>query len=143
MELAFPTPRSWEMVSNVLNNVSENIETIYPMISGCVGTMTASQFRSWVELHDGLPKIEKIFSEGKGFTPKEKELQIALKSMMVRYARQHPNKNLIDNSIDYACGMPWSFRGKLMQDYYQIPELKDLVVENEVFQTAVKDGLKC
>lgn len=143
MELAFPTPRSWEMVSNILNYVSENVEAVYPMIVGCVGESTANLFRNWVELYSALPDIEKIFREADGEIPREKELHIALKSAMVAYARMHPSKKLIDNSIDYACQLPWSFRGKLLQDYYRVEELRNIVKENAVYQTAVRDGLKC
>lgn len=143
MELAFPTPRSWEMVSNILNYISDDVYAVFPMIVGCIGETTGNQLRTWVEIYGGLPSIEEIFKEGKGDTPTEKELQIALKSKMVQYAREYPEKELIDRSIEYSCNMPWSFRGKLMQDYYRIPELRAIVEENEVFQTAVRDGLKC
>ena len=143
VEIAFPTPRSWEMVSNILNYVSDNIEAVYSMVAGCIGHTMAGQFRSWIELHTGLPSVKEIFNEGSAATPQESELQIALKSMMVAYARLHPDQDLIDNSINYSCKMPWSFRGKLMQDYYLIPELQEIVKENDVFKTAVRDGLKC
>ncbi len=143
VELAFPTPRSWEMVSNIFNHVSSDITAVYSMVSGCIGEAMASQLRTWIELHADLPSIEDIFQAGTGSVPKDKELQVALKAQMVHFARLHPEKELIDNSIDYSCNLPWSFRGKLMQDYYLIPELQDIVKENEVFQTAVRDGLKC
>ncbi len=143
MELAFPTPRSWEMVSNILNYVSDDVDSVFPMIVGCIGENAGGQLRTWSEIYEGLPSLESIFHEGKGETPTEKELQIALKSMMVQYAKDHPEKEYIDKSIEYSCNMPWAFRGKLMQDYYRIPELREIVEENEVFRTAVKDGLKC
>ena len=143
MELAFPTPRSWEMVSNILNCVSEDMKTVFPMVAGCIGDTTASQLQSWSELYEGLPNIKGIFAEGKGTLPKEKELQIALKSKMVQYARLHPEKELIDNSIEYSCEMPWSFRGRLMQDYYRLPEIREILEDNDVFKTAVRDGLTC
>lgn len=143
MELAFPTPRSWEMVSNILNYVSDDIATVYPMIVGCVGESAGNLFRTWTEVYRSLPSVKDIFHKGKGDVPKEREMQIALKSVMVDYARQCQDKELIDKSIDYSCKMPWSFRGKLLQDYYRIPELREIVKENEVFQTAVRDGLKC
>lgn len=143
MEIAFPTPRSWEMVSNILNYVSEDIEAVYPMIVGCIGQHTGNLFAIWTKVYSGLPDITKIFHEGDGEIPKEKELQIALKSKMVEYARNCQDKKLIDKSIDYSCKMPWSFRGRLLQDYYRIPEIRGFVQANEVFKTAVRDGLKC
>ena len=36
-DLAFATPRAWEMVSNILNYVSDDVGAVYPLISGCIG----------------------------------------------------------------------------------------------------------
>lgn len=136
--LAFPTPRSWEMVSNILNTISDNLEEVYPMVVGCIGHATASNFKTWVELYKTMPSIEAIFAGREIDAPKAEELRIVLRSAMVSYARKHPDKQLIDNSIDFSCKLPWSFRGNLMHDYYYIPEVKPIVVENEVFKTAIK-----
>ena len=138
--LAFPTPRSWEMVSNILNTISDNFKEVYPMIVGCIGHATASNFRTWTELYQTMPSIEAIFAGEEVEVPKAPELQIALRSAMVAYARKHPNKDLIDNSIDFACKLPWTFRGKLMHDYYYIPEVRPIIKENEVFKTAMRNG---
>lgn len=142
-ELAFPTPRSWEMVSNILKYVSDDIATVYPMIVGCIGEHTGSIFARWIEVYQGIPDVKEIFTEGTGAIPKERELHIALKSKMVEYARVCQDKEMIDRSIEYSCQLPWSFRGKLLQDYYRMPEIREIVKENAVFQTAVRDGLKC
>ena len=143
MELAFPTPRSWEMVSNILTYVSDDISVVYPMIVGCIGETAGNLFRTWTQVYGGLPSLKMIFTKGKGEIPRERETQIALKSLMVDYARQCQDKQMIDKSIEYSCNLPWAFRGKLLQDYYRIPEIRGIVKENEVFQTALRDGLKC
>ena len=136
--LAFPTPRSWEMVSNILNTISEKIDEVYPMIVGCIGHSTASSFKTWTELYRAMPSMEAIFAGVEIDAPKAEELRIALRSAMVDYARKHPDKQLIDNSIDFSCKLPWAFRCNLMHDYYYIPEVKPIVIENEVFKTAMK-----
>ena len=138
--LAFTTPRSWEMVSNILNCISDNIQDVYPMIVGCIGHSDASKFRMWTELYENMISIEDIFAGKAVEIPKAPELQIALRSAMVAYARKHPYQRLVDNSIDYACKLPWAFRGKLMHDYYYIPEVRPIIKENEVFKTAVRNG---
>jgi len=140
--LAFPTPRSWEMVSNILNTVSDNLNDIYPMIIGCIGHKTVSSFRVWTEIYDTMPDIENIFKGKSSETPDSPELQIALRSAMVTYARKHPEKKLIDTSVDYSCDLPWAFRAKLLHDYYYIPQIRPIIKENEVFKTAVRNGLK-
>lgn len=136
--LAFPTPRSWEMVSNILNTISDNFKEVYPMIVGCIGYSTAGNFRTWTELYQTMPSIEDIFAGKEIDVPKAPELQIALRSAMVAYARRHPDKRLIDNSVDFACKLPWIFRRNLMHDYYCIPELRPIIQEKEVFQTAMR-----
>jgi hypothetical protein len=140
--LAFATPRSWEMVSNILNTVSDNMEEIYPMIIGCVGYNTASYFRTWTELYSTMPPVEDIFMGEVIEIPKASELQIVLRSEIVDYVRKHPRKEIVDRSIDFACELPWAFRGKLMHDYCCIPELEALVKENEVYITSIKDAKK-
>ena len=137
---AFATPRSWEMVSNILNTVSDNIDEVYPMIIGCIGHNTAGNFRTWAELFQTMPDVEDIFSGDEIEIPKASELQVVLRAEMVDYARKHPEKMLIDMSIDFACRLPWGFRGKLMHDYSCIPELEPFVKENEVYKTAVRNG---
>lgn len=140
INLAFPTPRTWEMVSNILHTISDEIEEVYPMIVGCIGHTAASNFRTWIELYENMPSMEDIFAGNNVEIPKAQELQIVLRSAMVAYARKHPNKEGINHSIDFACKLPWSFRGKLLRDYCCIPRVYEVVVDNDVYQTAVKDG---
>lgn len=139
-ELAFPSPRSWEMVSNILNTVSDNLSDVFPMIVGCIGKSAANGFRSWVELYTALPPVENIFHGKEIKILQSKELLIALRSAMVEYARKHPEKALIDNSVEISCKLPWTFRGKLMHDYYYMPQIKPIITKNEVFKTALKDS---
>ncbi|MBQ4320970.1 MAG: AAA family ATPase [Oscillospiraceae bacterium] len=136
--LAFPTPRSWEMVSGILNTVSADLEKVWPLVVGCIGYTAASGFRSWTELYASMPDAAKIFDGQKTEIPKAQELLIALRSVMVRYAAEHPEKTKIENAITYACKLPWSFRGKLLHDFYLFPSLRPILRENEVFRTAIQ-----
>ena len=43
-DLAFATPRSWEMVSNLLNCVSDDIDDMFSLISGIVGCVMTIVF---------------------------------------------------------------------------------------------------
>ena len=42
-EVAYTTPRSWEKVSDILNYVDENIDSVYPLISGTKGKLRAAK----------------------------------------------------------------------------------------------------
>jgi hypothetical protein len=95
-----------------------------------------------VELYKANPPVEEIFN-GNGYEiPLTEESLVVLRSSMVAYARKYPTKTFIDNSVDYACKLPWTFRRKLLHDYYYMPKIRPIIAENEVFKTALKENEK-
>ncbi len=122
-DLAFPTPRSWEMVSNLMNGVSDDPEKMYPLIAGLVGIGAAVEFRTWTGVYKDLPKIEDIFDGKEVPVPKSTDTLYALISSMLAYAREHKSEmDRIMNSIRYAFKMPPDFSTVLMKDYMYIEE---------------------
>lgn len=120
-DLAFATPRSWEMVSNLLNSVSDNMDKIYPLIQGLVGTGTASEMLAWSRVYKDLPKIEDIFDGKAPDPPKTPDALYALSSSMVYYAKEHKeNIPMIANSIRYAEKFPVDFSVVYMKDLMYI-----------------------
>ena len=120
-DLAFATPRSWEMVSNLLNNVSDDINKMYPLISGLVGTGVAIEFRTWANVYNQLPNIKDIFDGKPAPIPKSIDALYALTAAMVAYAREHKDDmRSISNSIVYADKLPPDFSAVLMKDYMYI-----------------------
>lgn len=64
---AFPTPRSWYMVSKVLGVIAQNKNqytgmTQYAVLSGLVGDATAAQFTEFMKIAESLPKPEDILT---------------------------------------------------------------------------------
>ena len=102
-DTAFPTPRSWEMVSNILDTVSSDPDTVYPLLAGCIGIGAASALRDWATVCRSLPSMEDIFHGRQVPIPRSAEARLALRSMMAAYARSHPEKALIDCSIQFSC----------------------------------------
>lgn len=120
-ELAFATPRSWEMVSNVLKLPGASVEGSYPLIAGCVGSAVALEFRSWCKIFDTLPDVPSIFAGRVSKVPKDTDALYALISSMTVYARENKDKEaLIANSIRYAMGMPPDFSAVLLKNYMAI-----------------------
>lgn len=120
-DLAFPTPRAWEMVSNILNGISDDIEEMFSLIAGLVGTGVAMEFRTWSNVYRELPDIEEIFDGCMPSLPKKVDAMYALASSMVAYAREHRDDiERIANSIRYADKMPPDFSTVLMKDYMYI-----------------------
>lgn len=120
-ELAFATPRSWEMVSNLLNFVSDDVDKMFPLISGVVGSGVAIEFRTWTRVYDDLPEVEDIFDGKNPPLPTGTDAMYALASAMTAYARAHKAEmSRLANSIAYADRMPPDFSAMLMKDYMYI-----------------------
>ena len=120
-ELAFPTPLSWSMVSNYLNIAGGDIEKVYPLVSGCVGTGAAIELRTYSRLYSRLPDMEDIFNGKEPKMPTEGDALYALISSMTAYAREHKRElKRIENSIIYAKKMPVDYSTVLLQNYMAI-----------------------
>lgn len=120
-DLAFPTPRAWEMVSNILNNICDDVDEMYSLIAGIVGIGAAIEFRTWAKVYKNLPEIEDIFDGKMPQMPSNTDAMYALISSMTSYAREHKDDIYrIENSIQYANRMPPDFSSVLMKDYMYI-----------------------
>ncbi|MBQ4269846.1 MAG: hypothetical protein IJB97_09400, partial [Clostridia bacterium] len=120
-DLAFATPRSWEMVSNLLVNVNADVDKIYPLVAGCVGTGIAVEFRSWCKIYDSLPSVKDIFDGKNPPLPLGTDALYALISSMTAYAREHKDDARgITNSIRYGMKMPSDFSTVLLKNYMAI-----------------------
>ncbi len=120
-DLAFATPRSWEMVSNLLNCISDDIDDMFSLISGIVGSGTAIEFRTWAKVYKDLPDIKDVFDGKNTKLPTGTDAMYALTAAMTAYAREHKNEiDRIANSIRYANRMPPDFSTVLMKDYMYI-----------------------
>ena len=123
-DLAFATPRSWEMVSNVLNYVNPNADKVRMLISGIVGTGVAHEFCTWCSVYADLPNIKDIFDGKCPRVPTTTDALYALVSSMTVYARQHKgDMRAIGNSISYANKfLPADFSTVLLKDYMYLEE---------------------
>lgn len=140
-DLAFATPRSWEMVSNVLAQYEGSIEAAYPLIAGLVGTGIAIEFRSWEKVYDSLPSMEDIFEGRNPSHPIGTDTLYALISAMLGYARTVKNDiPRITNSIKYADGLPPDFSTILMKDYMALDEgYRELLITIPEFSQWLRD----
>ena len=119
--LAYATPRTWEMVSDVLNNVSPNIEDVYHLVAGLVGIGIAVEFRSWCSIYSDLPNIDDIFRGRFVDVPKRPDVTYALISSILTYAKAHKDDLImIENSINYAMRLSPEFSTILLKDYLYI-----------------------
>ena len=122
--LAFPTPRSWEMVSNILNHVSDDVGKVFPLISGCIGEEAAYELRSWRELYDKVPEVESIFEGKTTSVPVRPEILFALSSQVVNHAHENHSDEEIRNLVYYAAKMPVEFRNRIFADLLHIKSIR-------------------
>lgn len=121
-DLAFPTPRSWEMVSSLFNNVSDDPDEVYPLIAGLIGSGYAIEFKTWCKVYSELPSIEGIFEGTETAVPKGADGMYALVSSMTAYASEHRyDLTGIGNSLSYAKRLPADF-GELLAVNYRAME---------------------
>jgi len=120
-ELAFATPRSWEMVSNILNGTGGDIDKAFLLIAGLIGICAATEFRTWAKVYRELPDVKGIFEGKVTEIPKRADCLYALTSAMTSYASEHrQDLGAIRNSIIYASKFPPDFSVVLMKDYIYI-----------------------
>ena len=117
-DLAFPTPRTWEMVSRILKSYKDEIESVFPLIAGLVGVGVALEFRTWCSVFNTLPEMEDIFDGKPCPIPREASALYALTAAMAAYAREHRTQlDRIAASIRYADRLPPDFSAMLLRDY--------------------------
>ncbi len=122
-DLAFATPRSWEMVSNIMQNVSDDIQEIYSLVAGLVGSGSAIQFSAWCKMWNKLPKMEDVFDGLVYDVPKEIDMIYAIVSSMTAYARTcKDDYDRINNSLEYAKKLPYDFIRLLISNYELIED---------------------
>ena len=119
--IAFATPRSWEMVSNILKNISDNINEVFDLISGLNGVGAATEFRTWCKLNKNLPHPEDILNGKNPPCPYKTDEMYALVSSLVAYATKHKDDlRVIGYSIRYSEQLPPDFALILIKDYLAI-----------------------
>jgi hypothetical protein len=92
---AFPTPRTWEFVSDIMNMT--NVDR-YPLLVATIGEGAAIEFKSFLDVASKLPNIEQIVSTGDGDIVTTPGLQYAICGAITSNlaAKQKTGKLLID-----------------------------------------------
>lgn len=131
--LAFPTPRSWEMVSNIFNYVTDDIEDVFPIIVGCIGEPAAYELKTWSEVYNRIPKVESVFEGSATGVPLRPENLYALASQIVMYARSHHSQFELKNAIDYVSQLPMEFKNSIFTDLLHIKGIHKQLYQNRVY----------
>lgn len=116
---AFPTPRSWEFVSQVSGVTPEPL--LLPVVAGCIGEGPAAEYVAFRRIYTQLPDPAVVLSNPQGVTvPSDPSVLYALSAAMVEKARSATDPQL--NSLGI-------FAGRL-PDEYAILLIRDTIAVN-------------
>jgi DNA polymerase III delta prime subunit len=105
----FPTPRSWEKVSD---KIKAGL-TDFDIIAGDIGEGMASEFCEYIHVKDSLPDIDEIL-EGKNVVPDRPDLLHVVCSSMVVKTKE--KQEYADRLVEYATMLPAEFAALLVKD---------------------------
>ena len=127
--LAYASPRTWEMVSKVLNNTKNLSYSIEPLIAGLVGQDMALEFMRYVVVNGDIPRVVDIFNgkgEYKSLTETQNEV---LKNIIINYAKiEKDNVEKIINSVRFIIKMPYDYALFILKHYCNLSdEIKEAI----------------
>ena len=132
--LAFPTPRSWEMVSNILTYTQSTVKQAFPLIVGCIGERAAYALLEWDKVYDRIPEAKDIFDgKEKGF-PTRPEALYALSAKIVAYARNVITEKQLNNAVEYIAKMQLEFRNRIFKDIVTIKRNVPFLKRNDLYK---------
>ena len=146
--LAYPTPRSWMFVSNILNilGAKQDISQLYTKISSCVGADAALAFIAWCRNHEELPDVRDIFSGKRTKFPLAMDALYSLIMSMVAYAesREKIKENELtvtelENMVIYASRFPADYRACLYQSLSRKRSIMDKLMKVPGFRQWLKE----
>ena len=115
---SFPTPRSWEYVDKILSSGIEPI-LLMEIISGAVGSQSATAFMSFRKVMNRLPDIDKLLNGEEVEVEHDSQVLFALIAGVITNIKQNPNQNRIDNALKFSLTLPKEFSVMLVKDMQQ------------------------
>ena len=140
-DVAFPTPRSWEMVSDVLlNGGFSSVKECFSLICGLVGAGAATEFCGWCDNRERIPDIKEITSGSCFYVPTGRDTLYST-VMLIRHYLETNYKNGADleNCITYAKLLPPDYTMLLFTQLISMSdELKRTLLKNTQFANWIR-----
>jgi hypothetical protein len=137
---SFPTPRSWQFVSQVLPPTPP--ELLHAVVSGCVGEGPAAEFVGFCQLYRELPDLDQVLASPAATpVPKEPAVLYALVGALVERCRAGDPK-LLGAFVQYVGRLPDDFGVLAMRDALVVaPKLLTLAPAQAWLTRARQRGL--
>jgi len=136
---AFPTPRSWQFVSDVIPKTPS--ELLHPVVAGCVGDGPAAEFLGFLRLYQELPDLDQVLAKPDSSpVPREPAILYALVGALVERCRSKGTS--LTNFVSYSLRMPDEFALLALRDASAIqPKLAGLPAVQKWIAQARGKGL--
>ena len=136
---AFPTPRSWQFVSDVLARTADDL--LHPVVSGCVGDGPAAEFLGFLRLYRELPDLDQVLARpDQAPVPREPAVLYALVGALVEKCRQAAAP--LPSFVTYALRLPDEFTLLALRDALAVnPKLAALPAVQRWIAQARSKGL--
>jgi hypothetical protein len=136
---AFPTPRSWSFVSDVLNATSP--ELVHRVVAGCVGDAAAAEFVGFLQLYRELPDLDVILKQPDTTpVPREPAVLYALVGALTEKCKSDAVP--VHNLMQYALRFPDEFALLALRDILAVkPKLVSLSIVQQWIAQARSKGI--
>jgi hypothetical protein len=115
---SFPTPRSWEYVDKILSS-GMDATLLMDIISGAVGSESATAFMSFRKVMHKLPDIDKLLANEELEVEHDSQVLFALIAGIISNIKQNSTKEKIDNALKFSLTLPKEFSVMLVKDMQQ------------------------
>lgn len=136
---AFPTPRSWQFVSDSL--AAAPADLLHQVTAGCVGDGPAAEFLGFLKLYRELPDLDSVLARPDlSPVPREPAVLYALVGALVERCRQSTSP--LPQFVTYALRMPDEFTLLALRDALAVqPKLAALPAVQQWIAKARQKGL--
>jgi len=104
---AFPTPRTWEMTSIILNDADEhnlNVNDTKKLVSSIIGSGATAELFAFLTLKEELPDLDKVLNTGESWTHDRQDILyfyvITLSSRLLKMINNDKLKDKYTEKID-------------------------------------------
>lgn len=116
-DVAYATPRSWEMVSNVLlAGGYSDAKDAYSLIAGLVGIGIANEFCSWCRTHATLPDLKKVLKGEHQPVPTSPDALYATVRLFTSAAGDCRDKDKVQKLIAFSTKFPPDYTATFFKD---------------------------
>jgi ATPase family associated with various cellular activities (AAA) len=138
-ERAFPTPRAWQFVSDVLTRTPDDL--VHSVVSGCVGDGPAAEFIGFRKLFRELPDLDVVLTRPDSApVPREPAVLYALVGALVERCRS--DRAPLAQFVTYALRLPEEFGVLALRDALAVnPKLVGLPAVQRWIAQARQKGL--